>query len=193
VASTHRVSRRRYEGLSRVNGKPSRTVLRGAVGGSAARLLDPRINGQKQTRAFSLKDKSRFAFAGLWDHWEDKETGEVLESFAIVTVEPNEWMAKYHDRMGVIIELKNYQHWLEPGEEYSLPFDLLRPHPEEDMQWWRVSEKVGNWRNNWAELIEPIPDDAPKPEKRQSVVNRQRNCRQKGPSIDRASINGAPE
>ena len=28
---------------------------------------------------------------------ESRETGEVLESFAIVTVEPNEWMAKYHD------------------------------------------------------------------------------------------------
>lgn len=40
--------------------------------------------------------------------WKDKETGEVLESFAIVTVDPNEWMAKYHDRMGVILKPKDY-------------------------------------------------------------------------------------
>jgi putative SOS response-associated peptidase YedK len=125
----------------------------------------PVINGEKQARAFSLKDGSPFAFAGLWDRWKDKETGEVLESFAIITVEPNEWMAKYHDRMGVIIEPKNYQRWLEPGEEYSLPFDLLRPYPEEDLKSWRVSDKVGNSRNNWAELIEPVPEDAPKAEK----------------------------
>jgi len=68
--------------------------------------------------------------------------------------------------MGVIVEPKNYQRWLEPGEVHSLPFDLLRPYPEEDMKSWRVSDKVGNTRNNWAELIEPVPDDAPKREKK---------------------------
>ncbi len=123
------------------------------------------VDGEKQARAFSLKNKSLFAFAGLWDRWKDKETGEVLESFAIVTIDPSEWMAKYHDRMGVIIEPKNYQRWLEPGEVHSLPFDLLRPYPEEDMQSWRVSDKAGNTRNNWAELIEPIPEDKPERKK----------------------------
>jgi putative SOS response-associated peptidase YedK len=49
------------------------------------------------------KDDSPFAFAGIWDRWKDDATGEVLESFAIVTVDPSEWMAKYHDRMGVIL------------------------------------------------------------------------------------------
>ena len=126
----------------------------------------PVVDGEKQAHAFNLKDGSPFAFAGLWDRWKDKKTGEVLESFAIVTVEPNEWMSKYHDRMGVIIEPRNYQRWLEPGEVHSLPFDLLRPYPEEDMKSWRVSDKVGNTRNNWAELIEPVPDDAPKSEKK---------------------------
>ena len=41
AVSTYRVSHlRRYEGLSRVSWKLSRTVLRGADGGNAARLLD---------------------------------------------------------------------------------------------------------------------------------------------------------
>ena len=38
-------------------------------------------------------------------------------------------------------------------------------YPEEEMQSWRVSDQVGNTRNNWAELIEPVPDDKPKPKK----------------------------
>jgi len=74
-------------------------------------------------------------------------------------------MAKYHDRMGVILETKNYQRWLEPGEAHSLPIDLLKPYAEEEMKSWRVSSKVGNTRNNWAELIEPIPEEGPKSEK----------------------------
>jgi hypothetical protein len=45
-----------------------------------------------------------------------------------------------------------------------LPLDLLRPYPEEEMKSWRVSDKVGNTRNNWAELIEPVSEDAPKRE-----------------------------
>lgn len=65
----------------------------------------------------------------------------------------------------VILKPKDYQRWLEEGEEHSLPLDLLRPSPEEEMQSWRVSDDVGNTRNNWAELIEPILDDRPKPKK----------------------------
>ena len=61
--------------------------------------------------------------------------------------------------MGVILKPKDYQRWLEEVEEHTLPLDLLRPYPEEEMKSWRVSDDVGNTRNNWAELIEPIPDD----------------------------------
>ena len=68
--------------------------------------------------------------------------------------------------MGVILKRKDYQRWLEEGEEHTLPLDLLRPYPEEEMQSWRVSDKVGDTRNNWAELIEPIPEDTPKGEKK---------------------------
>lgn len=40
-------------------------------------------------------------------------------------------------------------------------------YPEQfgNLQFWRVSDKVGNTHNNWAELIEPIPEDTPKCEK----------------------------
>lgn len=30
------------------------------------------------------------------------------------------------------------------------------------MKSWRVSDKVGDTRNNWAELIEPVPESEPK-------------------------------
>jgi putative SOS response-associated peptidase YedK len=116
----------------------------------------PVIDGQKQAHAFGLQDGSTFAFAGLWDRWKNNQTGDVLESYAIVTTDPSEWMERYHDRMGVILEPKDYQRWLEPGEPSHLPIDLLRPYPEEQLKVWRVSNDVGNVRNNWPELIEPV-------------------------------------
>jgi putative SOS response-associated peptidase YedK len=113
--------------------------------------------GKRQAYAFGLLDDSLFAFAGLWDRWKDKITGDVVESFAIVTTEPHEWMERYHDRMGVILERKDYQRWLEPGEPSHPPIDLLRPIGEEHLKAWRVSDRVGNVRNNDPSLIEPVP------------------------------------
>lgn len=125
----------------------------------------PEVDGEKQARAFSMKDDSPFAFAGLWDRWENKGTGELLESFAIVTMKATEWMAKYHKRMPVIIKPKDYQRWLDTGDEHQLPLDLLEPSPEDELKSWRVSDDVGNYRNNWAALIEPVPEDQPKQDK----------------------------
>jgi hypothetical protein len=42
----------------------------------------------------------------------------------------------------------------------------LWPYSEDDIKTWRVSDKLGNIRNNWAELIDPVPDDTPKSEKK---------------------------
>ena len=49
--------------------------------------VDPKT---KQSFAIALKDQSMFAFAGLWESWKDKATGERLYTYTIVTTDPNE-------------------------------------------------------------------------------------------------------
>ncbi|MFO7803962.1 MAG: SOS response-associated peptidase family protein [Desulfovermiculus sp.] len=39
------------------------------------------------------KDQSMFAFAGLWEHWEDQEAGQKIDSCTIVTTRVNEAVA----------------------------------------------------------------------------------------------------
>jgi SOS response associated peptidase (SRAP) len=51
-----------------------------------------------------------FAFAGLWECW--SRDGEAVESFAIVTTQANELLAKYHDRMPAIVHPNDYDLWL---------------------------------------------------------------------------------
>jgi putative SOS response-associated peptidase YedK len=82
--------------------------------------------------------------------------GDRLETFTIVTTDPSEWMSKYHDRLAVILAPNDYQRWLELGESSHLPTDLLRPNPEDQLKAWRVSNEVGNVRNNRPELVEPL-------------------------------------
>jgi len=110
----------------------------------------------KQPYAIGLRDDSLFAFAGLWETWKDKTKDQVLETYTVLTTDPNELMEPIHNRMPVILAPRDYQRWLEPGEPTHLPVDLLRPYPAEEMKAWKVGSAVGNVRNNAPGLIAPI-------------------------------------
>jgi len=106
----------------------------------------------KQPYAIALKSGEPYAFAGLWEHWQPKE-GEPLETFTVLTTDPNAVMERIHNRMPVILEPQDYARWLEPGDPAQPPVDLLRPYSAEKMEAWPVSERVGNVRNNDPELL----------------------------------------
>jgi putative SOS response-associated peptidase YedK len=95
-------------------------------------------------------DRSPLAFAGLWEHWTDKGTGEITHTFTIATCEANSFMAPIHDRMPVILAPDHHEAWLTtlPVEALKLlsPYQLgLKAYP--------VSKRVNSVRNNGEELI----------------------------------------
>ena len=61
--------------------------------------------------------------------------------------------------MPVILEPRDYSRWMEPGDPARPPVDLLRPYPAEKMRSWLVDERVGNVRNNDAELLNERPPE----------------------------------
>ena len=102
-----------------------------------------------------------FAFAGIWDCWMNKDTGEILETYAIITTKANELLnpehgPKLHDRMPVILTKTDYEQWLASAEPSHLPLDPLRPYPSDEMQVWKVSTAVGNVRHDSPDLWKPI-------------------------------------
>ncbi len=109
----------------------------------------------KHPYAIALGNGEPFAFAGLWESWKPKE-GPPLESFTILTTDPNELLEPIHNRMPVILERSDYQRWLDPGDPVRPPVDLLRPYPAEKMRTWPVSDRVGNVRNNDPQLLVQI-------------------------------------
>jgi putative SOS response-associated peptidase YedK len=110
----------------------------------------------KQPFAIGLTNESLFAFAGLWETWKDKATGQSLETYTIITTDPNELTERIHNRMPVILRQRDYARWLAPGDPSRLPVDLLRPFPADEMKAWKVGADVGNVRNNRPELVEQI-------------------------------------
>lgn len=109
----------------------------------------------KQPYAIAMKSGEMYAFAGLWERWKDANTSTPLETFTVITTDPNEVVAPFHNRMPVILPRKDYERWLAPCDPGRLPLDLLRPYPAESMTAWKVDVRVGNVKNDNPELIEP--------------------------------------
>ncbi len=111
-------------------------------------------DGTKIPMRFVLNDGAPFAFAGLWDSWKTPE-GERLRTCTIITCEPNEVAAPVHNRMPAILQSRQAeQDWLNRAND-NAPFllSLLGPYPSENMRRYPVSQRVGNVRNDDAQLI----------------------------------------
>ena len=110
----------------------------------------------KQPFYFRLSNGQPFAFAGLWEHWENGN-GEEIDSCTLLTTEPNELMKSIHNRMPVILDPKHYDLWLDPEVKKSeLLQPLLHPYPAEEMTAYPVSTAVNKPSNDTAECINSL-------------------------------------
>jgi len=106
--------------------------------------------GSKQPYRITLKSQEPFAFAGIWSTWGN------VESCLIITTEPNELVAKIHDRMPVILQRDLYDAWLGPEQDQGKLQTMLKPYAAAKMESYRVSTLVNNTRNDVPECILPI-------------------------------------
>src|SRR6266481_3119777 len=80
-----------------------------------------------------LKSRVPFGMAGLWDVWR-KPDGAKVESFTIITTEPNGLIQPIHNRMPVILRGEEEGQWLDSSRTaFSKARSLLKPYPEELM------------------------------------------------------------
>lgn len=111
---------------------------------------------EKQPYFITLKNNEPFAFAGLWEWWRAKDAPKDhpgLETYTILTSEPNAVCAPIHNRMPLIVGQDDWSKWLSTPEART---QLLRPFPAERMECWPVGKAVGNVRNDDPSLIERI-------------------------------------
>lgn len=82
-----------------------------------------------------LNQESAFALAGLFDQWTNKETGEVLDTFTVITTKANPMMEEIHNlkkRMPVILSKEDEKRWLDLNVDPAKD-SLFDPYPEERM------------------------------------------------------------
>lgn len=69
----------------------------------------------KQPYLITLPHHELFAFAGIWSEWLHKNTGEIINSYSIITTTADKFMAEIHNskkRMPVILPISLENEWL---------------------------------------------------------------------------------
>ncbi|OGX87333.1 hypothetical protein BEN47_11000 [Hymenobacter lapidarius] len=101
-----------------------------------------------------LRNEQPFAFAGLWDEWLDRGTGERHPTFTIITTEPNALMTSIHNRMPVILPTRSAeQAWLDDGLGPAAHQQLLVAYDAAAMREYVVSKRVNSPANNDADVL----------------------------------------
>ena len=100
----------------------------------------------------SLASADPLAFAGLWESWTDKSTGESLQTATIVTTAANTFMAPLHHRMPVVLVPETATGWLDSPDDVLSAFQDTAP----ELRAWPVSRRVNSPANDDAELIDAV-------------------------------------
>lgn len=117
---------------------------------------------EKQPFYITSADGGPLAFAALWDRWtppeqRGEEGVEPLRTVTLITAEPNDLVAKIHDRMVVCLPEESWDTWLDPATNAAEAAALLRPLPSERMRAYPVVKLVSNVKNEGPELLEALP------------------------------------
>ena len=109
----------------------------------------------KQPFCIRLKGEDLFAFAGLYDIWQDAE-GNQLYSYTVITTVPNDLVASIHNRMPVILRQEDEDAWLDKESDPAQLLALLTAYPADKMEAYPVSRALNSPANEGAELMQSV-------------------------------------
>ncbi len=120
------------------------------------------FKGQSYPFYIFLKNGDPIALAGLWSEWTDRETGEIINTFSIVTTVGNSLMTKIHNnpklngpRMPLILSPEQEDEWLYANHRKKVE-NLIKPFKEGDLDAFTVGKLRGkNYKGNIPETNLP--------------------------------------
>ena len=100
------------------------------------------LNGEVFPHFIYPSEKELFYAGGIWDSHVDEDTGEVSETFSIITTPPNELAAKLHNnpkapngsRMLLLIPEEKTGTYLDADLDTNQVKELLNPFPANEMK-----------------------------------------------------------
>jgi putative SOS response-associated peptidase YedK len=112
---------------------------------------------KKQPFFIHRADEKPITFAGLWEHWADKETGDDIESCTIITTDASKQLENIHDRMPVILKYEKAKEWLDTAlKDTGDLTDILKTADEVELVMYPVSDYVNSVKNDGEKCVERL-------------------------------------
>ncbi|MFZ4725532.1 MAG: SOS response-associated peptidase [Paludibacter sp.] len=119
------------------------------------------VNGVKYPYLIHATENEIFSLASIYDTWIDRNTGEIKNTFSIITTPANSLMEKIHNlkkRMPLILSPEDETKWLDADLNSDQIKKLIKPFNAQDMSAYTISRAANNARNerNVAEILENV-------------------------------------
>jgi len=118
-------------------------------------------NNNKYPYFIQPSDATGFLLASVFDRWMDRMTGEVYETFSIVTTMANPLMEMIHNskkRMPLILDREAACRWIDSTTTPAQIGSLMMPYDDNKMKAHTISKKAANPKgiSNFKEITDPF-------------------------------------
>jgi putative SOS response-associated peptidase YedK len=97
----------------------------------------------KRPYLFKLRDNPYMGLAGLYSVWKNRETGEEVKSYTIITVAANELVREVHHRMPAILDPEYEDLWVDSrNHDVTELMEYIKPFPTDQMECYPVSSEI---------------------------------------------------
>lgn len=110
--------------------------------------------GPKQPFHIRLRDDRPFAFAGLWERWRERDGGDFVRSYTILTTDASDLVATVHDRQPAFLVPGDYDRWLSPDSTEEELRETLGPIEPEGLTLQPVGRRVNDPSKDDASVLE---------------------------------------
>ena len=111
---------------------------------------------QKHPFFITPSEHSGMLLAGLWDRWHNRDTGETIESFTVMTTAAHATLEFVHRRQPVMLSLGDAHRWLDRGIDGAELADVFASQLPMALDAIPVSTYVNNARNKDPRCMDPI-------------------------------------
>lgn len=125
-------------------------------------LADAFIEGPEQQRlqepylVYPKEKELPFAFAGIWESWQDLKSDEIRHGFAIITGPAMPVVASFkHHRSPIVLPKGEERTWLEPDLPLAEVTALLKASAELNWNAYPISTAIKQAANKSLELLQP--------------------------------------
>ena len=102
-----------------------------------------------------------FSLGCIYESWVDLETGEIKNTFSILTTSANPLLEKIHNlkkRMPLIIPITDESKWIDPNLSKENVAEMIKPYDGSDMKAYTISMNANNVRfdRNTPEIMKMV-------------------------------------